>query len=136
MARAQPDIARSLVGTWRLVSLESRASDGEIRYPLGRTPIGQLLYDVGGHISAQLMNPDRPKFASGDRLRGSDAEVRAATDGYIAYYGTYTVDMPAAVVTHHVQGALFPNSIGADELRHFRLDGDRLTITTAPAIRR
>ncbi len=83
-------------------------------------------------MSAQLMNPDRPRFASGDRLRGSDAEVRAATDGYIAYYGTYTVDMSAAVVTHHVQGALFPNSISGDEVRHFRLDGDRLTITTPP----
>lgn len=130
--RSQPDIARSLAGTWRLVSFESRTSNGEVRHPLGRSQAGQLLYDAGGHMSAQLMTPDRPKFASGDRLRGSDAELRAATDGYIAYYGTYSVDVSAGIVTHHVQGALFPNSIGGDEVRYFRLDGDRLTITTPP----
>ena len=78
------------------------------------------------------MNPERPLFASGDLTRGSDTEVRAALAGYIAYYGTYTVDWPRGVITHHVQGALFPNWIGGDQVRTFRLDGDRLTITTPP----
>jgi hypothetical protein len=122
----------ALVGTWRLVSFESRTTGGEIRRPLGPAAKGQLLYDAAGHMSAHLMDPDRPPFASGDLTRGSDAEVRAAMAGYIAYYGTYTLDLSRGVVTHHVQGALFPNWIGGDQVRYVRLDGDRLTITTPP----
>jgi hypothetical protein len=91
--------------------------------------------DLGGTILRRLVRnnlPERPQFAAGDLTRGSDAEVRAAMAGYIAYYGTYTLDLSRGVVTHHVQGALFPNWVGGDQVRHFRLDGDRLTITTPP----
>lgn len=129
---ARPDTATTLVGTWRLVSFESRTTGGEIRHQLGRAPRGQLLYDVAGHMSAQLMDPERSQFASGDLARGSDTEVRAAMVGYIAYYGTYTLDLSRGVVTHHVQGALFPNWVGGDQVRYFKLDGNWLTITTPP----
>ncbi|MBE3087728.1 MAG: lipocalin-like domain-containing protein, partial [Chloroflexi bacterium] len=67
---ARPDTAAALVGTWRLVSFESRTAGGEIRHQLGRAPRGQLLYDAAGHMSAQLMDPERPQFASGDPTRG------------------------------------------------------------------
>jgi hypothetical protein len=129
---AEPQTSAALVGTWRLVSFESRTSGGEVRHQLGRAAKGQLSYDAAGHMSAQLMNPERPLFASGDLTRGSDTEVRAAMAGYIAYYGTYTLDHLRGVITHHVQGALFPNWVGGDQVRYFRLDGDRLTITTPP----
>jgi len=125
---ARPEAA--LVGSWTLVSFESRTADGGIGYPLGRAARGRLSYDAAGHMSAHLMNPERPAFASGDLTRGSDAEVRAAMGGYIAYYGTYSVDLSRGVVTHHVEGALFPNWIGSDQIRNFQLDDDRLTITT------
>jgi len=131
---ARPDAASALVGAWHLVSFESRTTGGEIRHPLGRAPTGQLIYDADGHMSAHLMDPERPRFAAGDLTQGSDAEVRAAMAGYIAYYGTYTLEQSRGVVTHHVQGALFPNWVGGDQVRHFRMDGDRLTIST-PTIR-
>jgi hypothetical protein len=86
---ARPDTATTLVGTWRLVSFDSRTTGGEIRHQLGRAPRGQLLYDVAGHMSAQLMDPERPQFAFGDLARGSDAEVRAACD---AAYATEFVE--------------------------------------------
>ena len=124
--------AEALIGTWRLVAFESRTASGEIRHPLGRVPVGQLVYDGAGHMSAQLMDPERPPFAAGDLARGSEAEVRAAAGGYIAYYGTYTLDLAAGVVTHHVEGALFPNWVGGEQVRYVRLEGDRLTLTTPP----
>lgn len=125
-------IAKALVGAWRLISFESRTTGGDTRQPLGRAPRGQLLYEANGRMSAQLMNPERPPFASGDLSGGTDAEVRAAVGGYIAYYGTYTVDAGRRLVTHHVEGALFPNWIGSDQVREFRLNGDRLTLQTPP----
>jgi hypothetical protein len=79
--------APNFVGAWRLVSYESRDSAGGVQYPLGQGAVGQLLFDANGHMSAMLMKPDRPLFASHDLHRGTDAEVRAAFDGFIAYFG-------------------------------------------------
>jgi len=130
---ARPDTAKRLVGTWSLVSLEARSTGGETRYPFGRTARGQLVYDAAGHMSAHVMNPDRAPFASADPSQVTDAELRAAVmGGYLGYCGTYTLDLTRGVVTHHVQGAIVPNWVGGDQVRYFRLDGDRLTITTPP----
>ena len=51
----------------------------------------------------QLMASDRPLFALGDRLGGSDAEVRAAFEGYHAYFGRYSVDQEAGAVHHDIE---------------------------------
>ena len=84
-AQSVPD----LVGTWRLVSYEARDSKGQIQYPLGEGVSGQLIYDAAGNMSAHVMRNDRPLFAANDSARGTDAEVRAAFEGYTSYFGTY-----------------------------------------------
>ena len=76
-----------LVGAWRLLSYESRDSAGALQYPLGQGVVGQLMYDARGNMSAILMQPDRPAFAAHDLRRGTDAEVRAAFEGFIGYLG-------------------------------------------------
>jgi hypothetical protein len=124
--------APNLVGTWRLVSYESKDSAGGVQYPFGEAAVGQLLFDANGHMSAMLMKPDRPPFASHDLHRGMDAEVRAAFDGFIAYFGTYTIDPAKQTVTLHVQGASYPNWVGGDQLRYYRFHGTRLVLTTPP----
>jgi len=122
----------SLVGTWRLVRFESRAADGQVRYPMGERVEGQLIYTASGHVSTHIMRAGRRAFASGDRARGTDAETRAAFVGYLAYYGTYAVDAAAGTIHHAIDGASFPNWIGTTQVRPFVLDGDELTITTPP----
>jgi Lipocalin-like domain len=101
----------NLAGTWRLLSYQARASAGEIRYPLGQHVVGQLLYDVSGNMSALVMKVDRPTFASDDSGSGSDAEVRAAFEGNVSNFGTYTIDPADSIVTHHAHGASYPNWI-------------------------
>jgi hypothetical protein len=86
-------------------------------------------------MSVQLMDPRRKPFASADRLAGTEAELRAALEGYDAYFGSYSVDARAGVVVHHVTGALFPNFIGTDQRRFFAVSGNRLTLTTPPFLR-
>ena len=103
------DSLPNLVGTWRLVSYEARASSGEARYPLGQHVIGQLFYGVDGNMSAHVMRIDRPTFASNDPGSGTDEEVREAFEGHVSYFGTYTVDPTAHTVTHRVRGASYPN---------------------------
>ncbi len=38
----------SLVGTWRLVSVEFREEDGTVSYPYGRDALGYLTYTADG----------------------------------------------------------------------------------------
>ena len=66
----------SFVGTWRLVSLESRTADGQISYPWGRDAVGYIMYTQGGYMSVSIMRSDRAKFASGD-VRGASKEQKA-----------------------------------------------------------
>lgn len=120
-------------GSWRLLSCETRDSSGQIHYPFGEQPGGQLLYDGAGNMSAQLGRTNRARFAAKDPALGTDAEVRDAFAGYIAYFGTYSVDESSQAVTHHVVGASFPNWIGIDLVRHYTFDeSGRLRLATPP----
>jgi len=106
--------------------------DGAIRHPLGGDPVGRLTYDAHGRMAVQFMRRERPPFASGEMRGGTVEEMKAAFHGYVAYYGTYTVDEAAGTVTHQVEASLFPNWVGQSQLRSFELSGDRLTLTTPP----
>jgi hypothetical protein len=130
---AQSQDVPNLLGTWRLVSFEARDSKGQLQYPLGKHVFGLLMYDAGGNMSAHVMRRDRALFAANHPDCGTDAEVRAAFEGYASYFGTYTIDQATQTVTHHVRGAWYPNWIGSDQLRHFTFEGSRLLLST-PAL--
>ncbi len=118
------------IGTWRLVSYESRDEAGGVQYPLGREVVGQLMYDGEGNMSALVARADMPPFASGDLPGATDAEVRAAFDGFVAYFGTYSFNLSAGIVIHHVRGASFPNWTGTEQVRYFKAEGQRLVLST------
>lgn len=99
----------AFVGTWRLLSCEFHAASGKVVYPLGADVQGLIIYTEQGYVSATLMRPSRPCFASGNQAQGTPEEIKAAFEGYVAYYGTYEVDQEEGTVTHHVQGSMFPN---------------------------
>jgi len=126
-------LAPRLVGHWTLVSFEI-VSGGQTDYPFGRDPIGRITYDATGHMAVQIMNAGRPAFTSDDQAAGTAGEVSAAFHGYVAYYGTYSVDEDARVVTHRLTGSLFPNWIGSEQRREIVLEGDRLTLSTPPML--
>ena len=125
--------ADRFTGTWRLLACEGQWSDGRISKPYGDGPCGLLMYDVQGRFSGQIMARERPAFATGNLLKGSDAEVRAAFEGYVAYYGRYTVDEAEGLMIHEVEGSFFPNWIGERQVRRFEFTGDgRLQLSTLP----
>jgi hypothetical protein len=127
------DAASRFVGTWRLFSCETRDSNGVVKFPFGDRPGGQLMYDASGNMSAQLMRENRARFAARDPVRATDAEVRDAYDGYIAYFGSYSVDEVKQAITHHVHGASFPNWVGVDLVRSCVFDeSGRLRLSTPP----
>jgi lipocalin-like protein len=122
-----------LVGRWTLVSLEI-VGDQDVEYPMGRDVSGVIIYDDESHMAVQIMQANRPIFASGDPGTATLSELSAAVNGYVAYFGTYSVDEDARVVTHHVTGSVFPNWVGTDQRREIVLDGDRLTLDSPPLL--
>src|SRR5947209_6998102 len=54
-------------------------------YPMGEEPEGIIMYTPDGYMSAQIMHPGRPKFASGDWFRGTEEEIKEEALGYIAF---------------------------------------------------
>jgi Lipocalin-like domain len=128
------DIVSELVGAWRLVSYAAVAPNGETIYPMGPDARGRIVYDAGGRMAVQLGDPGRAAFASGDPRAASESEVRAAFDGYLAYFGTYTVDSGRGAVVHHLEMSLDPRWIGGDQVRYFDLQGDRLILRSPPML--
>jgi hypothetical protein len=128
-------VRAQLIGTWRLVSRQSRRANGELEADSGLSavPLGVLIYDLSGHVAAQLSRRDRTVAMIGEECQTA-ATTKGTPDtaqtilGYDAYFGTYRINEQEGVVTHHLEAALFPGDIGKDIERHFTVSGDRLTI--------
>jgi hypothetical protein len=122
-------LASRLVGTWQVMEVVDTDAAGKASYPYGEHPTGYIVYDPTGHLHVQLMRtPATPPFATGDDTKGTDQEVRAAYDGYVAYFGTYKVDEAQSKVIHRVEGSLMPSYTGTDQPRPIKIVGDELII--------
>jgi len=134
-ANPLPDVREQLIGSWSLVSRVSTLANGNVLPDpgLAATPKGVLIYDRSGHVAAQLSRQGRTVEMIPDECREA-AKVRGTNDtaqsilGYDAYFGTYTIDENAGVVTHHLEIALFPGDIGKSIKRNFSISGDTLRI--------
>jgi hypothetical protein len=124
-----------LIGAWKLVSYVEEPIDGSAPfYPMGEKPQGIIMYTPDGYMSAQLMHPGRPQFASGDWFRGSDEEIKEEALGYIAYSGPFHTDEEKQTLTHSMFVSLFPNWLGQTQPRVVKIEGDMLHLGTATPI--
>ena len=126
-------VANQLIGTWRLVSVETTRANGEVIYPFyGKHPQGLLIYDRSGWMSVQITSdpqPTVPVISSREGfLAAPPAEKVAAIDGYYAYYGTWSVDASGSSVTHHIRQSLYPGERGDEAIRMLSMEGNRLTL--------
>jgi hypothetical protein len=120
----------SIVGTWKLTNYEAHGEDGSVSCPLGPDAVGYLIYTDDGFMSVAMMSSGRQSYAQEDLLGGTDAEKLAAAEGFFSYCGRYEIDGDS--VLHLIEVAFFPNRIGSTQRRYFRLEGDRLLLTTPP----
>jgi len=118
-----------LVGAWTLKS-NSRVilATGEKAPLFGEHPSGTILYTADGRMSAILVADGR-KAPAGPVA--SDAEAVALYRTMVAYSGRYTVE--ADRVIHHIEIAWNQKWAGTDIVRFYTLEGNRLTLKTAPA---
>jgi hypothetical protein len=123
------NLAKEFVGAWELVGYEFRESDGKVTNQEG---MALLIYDESGYVSVQLMRPGRLNFKSGDPFQGTTEEIKSAFEGFFSYYGTYEVNEEKGTVVHRIKASLFPNMVGTDLERFFKLSGNRLSLSTPP----
>jgi Lipocalin-like domain len=124
--------AGTLAGTWSLVAADVIHVDGTRTRDYGAAPSGSLLIDQQGHYSLQIFKAERPRFASGDKLTGTQAEYEAAVLGSSTHFGTVSVDQAAGTLTFKIENASFPNWEGAEQKRKFELNGDELSYRVPP----
>jgi hypothetical protein len=132
MSNEQAQIVRHLAGVWRLVSSEFKTSSGNVIYPLGEDALGLAIFTESGYMSGQLMRQNRPIFASGDQASGTPEEIQTALQGYVAYYGPYEVDVEKQTLTTHVEGSMYPNWVGGQQVRFYELTDKQLILKTTP----
>jgi hypothetical protein len=119
-----------LNGTWNLIAWRRIAGDGSVSYPLGADARGLLVYADNGRMAVQITGANRATLTGGDPL-GGDAQARAeAYSTYLAYFGTY--EEQGQNVVHHIDGSLFPNWSGEDQVRPFTAEFDQLVLRTPP----
>jgi hypothetical protein len=117
------------LGSWSLISFEHVLRSGQVQRPFGDHPTGLILYQADGHMSAQVSAGKSASLASEDPLEASAEEASAAWRRYFGYWGTFEVSAERGTVTHRVEGSMFPNWIGSEQVRFFRFEGaDRLIL--------
>ena len=127
-SKTAPAEGNPILGTWKLQSLVFDAmATGQRSRPFGDHPDGYLGYSRDGRMYAILVAQDRPKS---DAVLLTDEEKVKLLESMSAYAGTYTAD--GEKVVHHVDTSWNGSWTGTDQVRFYKLDGDFLTITTAP----
>ncbi|TMB31917.1 MAG: lipocalin-like domain-containing protein [Deltaproteobacteria bacterium] len=118
-------LKQKVVGTWSLVS-DVIDQDGGKLEPFGNAPKGAMIIAPNGTFSLVITKAEVPKFASNNRATGTDSENKAAVQGGIAYFGSYTVDDATNTVNLHLDGSTFPNWVGNDQKRIVEVSADEL----------
>jgi hypothetical protein len=131
---AAAQTAKDLVGTWTNFSNVNIRQDGSRVNVFGPNGKGLAIFDSNGRFAIVNVNPDVPKFAANNRAQGTPAENKAAMEGGIALFGTYTVGADK-VINFKVEGSTYPNWTGTDQMRTvLSFTGDELKWTLPASI--
>ena len=125
-------VAKLIVGTWKMTGAETRVVDGSgpATLPRGKSPQGYIIYDAQGRMFVQIMNSDETRPPRKGEGAMNEKEQAQAYTSYTAYYGRYTIDENDQSVTHHVEGSVNPRNIGNGMKRFVEVSQDKLSLNT------
>lgn len=122
---------QQILGTWKLVSyVREEVASGTKSDVMGAHPSGYISYSPDGRMTVIIVGSDRKKPAG---PVATPDEAEALIRSLLAYAGSYTVDSAASTVTHQIDVSWDQSRTGQLLVRHYNLDGDRLTLTTEPS---
>lgn len=120
----------ALQGTWKMLSWKREiVATGLHVDALGPDPVGFINYGADGRFYAIVTSKDRPRPLA---LPPTENEKLGLFNTMLAYSGTYTLDDEKVV--HHVDASWNQAWTGTDQVRFYKLNGDKLSITGARAL--
>jgi catechol 1,2-dioxygenase len=112
------DIAKLIIGAWRLVHSVIISADGKKDYPFGEDASGYICYSDTGIMAVQISRKSRAEVKDPACLKQE----------YLAYFGRYEIDTHKQVVRHFVEGQLFPGDHPTVLERNYRFAGDLMSL--------
>lgn len=114
----------ALIGNWKLVSWQVIGEDGKPQDVFGTSPSGYLVLTPEGRSIVLT--------TAAGRKPGTDDAARAALQkSMVSYSGRYRVEGGDFITTVEVSWNEEWN--GTEQRRHYRIEGDKLFIESAPA---
>ena len=115
------DVAKQLVGTWKLTTWVVQVIGEGSREPYGPNPKGRLVLTREGHWILVITGANRHPATTTD-------QKAALLDSMIANSGRYTIEEDKITI----RADMSSNEIGAsqDQTRFFKITDDRLTLRT------
>jgi hypothetical protein len=116
------DIARQLAGSWKLSSWTIQVVGGEATEPFGPNPRGRAVFTADGHVTFLI--------AAANRKPATNSEESATLlKSLMAYTGKFMIEGDKFTTKVDISwNELFT---GQDQVRLFKLDGDKLVLRTA-----
>jgi hypothetical protein len=116
------DTARQLAGSWKLNSWTIQIIGGEVTEPFGPNPKGRAVFTPDGYVAFVVAAANRKPAAN-------DADSTALLKTLMAYTGKFTIE--GDKFTTKVDISWSELFTGTDQVRFFKLEGDKLTLRTA-----
>ncbi len=121
LALAQ-DLARQLAGSWKLSSWTIQIIGGELTEPFGPNPKGRAVFTPDGYVAFVIAAANRKPATNNE-------ESAALLKTLLAYTGKFTIDGDKFTTKVDVSWNEFLT--GQDQVRFFKLEGDKLSVRTA-----
>lgn len=119
-------VASRLLGTWKLISvIREEVPSGVTIDLMGQNPQGVITYTADGRMVALLVRGDRKKPVANTATAD---EAENLFRSVISYAGTYTLS--GNEVTHHVDISWNESWTGTKQVRIFKFEGDRVSLST------
>lgn len=114
-----------LIGAWRLVSYKQEFVEDRVEKEVyGPNPKGYYIF-TDKRLMTLLAPADR-------KVPTNEAEAAAMLSAFTAYSATYKFDRQKFVFTPDISHNNF--YVGKEQTRYYKLDGDKLSITTDPIV--
>jgi len=119
------DASKLLVGSWKLTSWTIQIVGGDSSEPFGPNPKGRAVFTPDGHVAFIIVGANRKPATNND-------EAAALLKSLLVYTGKFTIDGDKFTTKVDMSG----NELltGLDQVRFFKLEGDRLSLRTAEQV--
>ena len=127
MTNAASEMPLTMQGTWTLVAAYEVLANGTRTTNYSEHPRGLLMVDKAGRYSLQIFRPDRRKFISGVKSKGTSDEYRDAVLGSSTHTGNVSVDAAKHQLIFDIETASYPNWEQTQQVRDYVFQEDTLT---------